>query len=365
MGKPAGRRVPALMPVALGVCLLLSGCDSIGPPAITRDRLDYNQSVSRSWQEQTLLNIVKLRYADMPLFMEVSSIISGYTLESTVSLSAQIFEAGTDPAEGSLGGSGKYIDRPTITFTPLTGRQFNKVFLRPISPGAVLSLVQAGWPANYVLPLSIASINGLNARGSTPGDPDFYRVFDLIAELKRLGRIDFRIDRNNDAEPDMVMVIRRPDTSPNEDDASVELTRLLGIRWDAGEYKVIFGELPADDSEIAIRTRSPLEIMILLGAHVDVPDSDIASGRTVATAFDREGDSNDQVVGRQGRLIAIRTSEEAPEDAFVSVQYRNRWFWIDDRDFASKRTFGYLMILFSLTEAGDIPNAPQLTIPAN
>jgi hypothetical protein len=46
------------------------------------------------------------------------------------------------------------------------------------------------------------------------------------------------------------------------------------------------------------------------------------------------------------------------------VNYRNHWFWIDDRDFKSKRTFAFLMVLFSLTETGGKEGLPLVTIPS-
>src|SRR6516162_2216614 len=52
------------------VGLLLAACSSIGPATVPHDRIDYGSSIGNSWKEQTLLNIVKLRYADMPIFLE-------------------------------------------------------------------------------------------------------------------------------------------------------------------------------------------------------------------------------------------------------------------------------------------------------
>jgi hypothetical protein len=62
--------------------------------------------------------------------------------------------------------------------------------------------------------------------------------------------------------------------------------------------------------------------------------------------------------------LRVRFGGERPESAFVAARYRDRWFWIDDRDFHSKRTFTFLMILFSLTESGEGQGVPLVTIPA-
>jgi hypothetical protein len=42
------------------------------------DRFDYVSTISDSWKSQLLLNIVKLRYADAPAFLDVGSVISQY-----------------------------------------------------------------------------------------------------------------------------------------------------------------------------------------------------------------------------------------------------------------------------------------------
>jgi hypothetical protein len=63
-------------------------------------------------------------------------------------------------------------------------------------------------------------------------------------------------------------------------------------------------------------------------------------------------------------LLAVQHGPSKPADAFTAVSYRDRWYWIDDRDFASKRTFAYLMLLFSITESSGEQGLPLVTIPA-
>jgi hypothetical protein len=64
------------------------------------------------------------------------------------------------------------------------------------------------------------------------------------------------------------------------------------------------------------------------------------------------------------RIKGNSCGKEKPENAFVAVEYRDHWFWIDDGDFFSKRTFAFVMILFSLTETGEKGNLPIVTIPS-
>jgi hypothetical protein len=133
--------------------------------------------------------------------------------------------------------------------------------------------------------------------------------------------------------------------------------QILGLSPDAKEIRVVYGAYAAGDQEIAMLTRSMLQIMIELASYIDVPRKDIEEGR-VASSSDKTGTG-------MPPLIRIHSGASRPEDALVAVPYRDTWFWIDDTDIASKRMFSFMMMLFSLTETGDKSGAPIVTVPTN
>ncbi len=75
--ESAAKRIGAiLLGASLGACL--SGCSGIGPGTVLRDRFDYTAAISDSWKDEMLLNLVKIRYGDAPVFLDVASVISQY-----------------------------------------------------------------------------------------------------------------------------------------------------------------------------------------------------------------------------------------------------------------------------------------------
>jgi hypothetical protein len=76
-----------LLVLLLSLTLVQVGCRHVPKPSIVEDRLPYNQAIAESWKEQTLLNIVKLRYADPPFFVDVPQITSGYTYQKQTGMS--------------------------------------------------------------------------------------------------------------------------------------------------------------------------------------------------------------------------------------------------------------------------------------
>jgi hypothetical protein len=87
-----------------------------------------------------------------------------------------------------------------------------------------------------------------------------------------------------------------------------------------------------------------------------VPRPDVSGGRTYPTQISRAD------VGSLPTL-AVKSRELRPFGAFVAVEYRGTWFWIDDRDYASKRVFTALMLLVNLVERPGEVQLPVITIP--
>jgi len=128
--------------IFLCALLLLSDCAGFGPSTVIRDRFDYTEAISDSWKHQMPLNMVKMRYADTPVFRDVSSVISQYQIAGQVNLGATINNNPWSSSQ-SLGATGQYVDRPSITCTPILGDKIARSLMSPIPPRHP-SLLQGG-----------------------------------------------------------------------------------------------------------------------------------------------------------------------------------------------------------------------------
>lgn len=345
-------RVAALAWLALAV-----GCSTMGPQSIPRDRQGYSYAIGESWKEQTLLNIVRLRYADAPVFLDVSSIVASYAAEGQVDGSVTF--PPHDSATPTLGGYGRFTTKPTISYAPLTGDKFAQSLLRPIAPASVFQMIQAGYPADFILGATTRAINGHYNRSSgvnaRQADADFTELTDRLRHVQRAEGLGMRIERRENG--DATLLFFRGQAEPQLDQEVARVRELLGIRK-SPEFNLVYGATARNDTEIALLTRSMLEILLDFSNCVDVPPEHIAQGRAFAGYPPGQSDA-------PRRLATIHSGERAPEDAYAAVRYRNTWYWVDDTDMNSKRAFAFMMVFFSLAETGTSAPAPVLTIGAN
>lgn len=352
---------PLLSAAVLLFGIAVAGCGTVGPGTVTRDRFDYAGAISESWKKQMLLNLVKLRYSDAPVFLDVSSIISQYSLETSVNARASWDEYLLGNSQ-SLGAGGRYVDRPTITYSPLTGEQFTRNLLTPILPASIFSLVQAGWPVDRIFLVCVQSVNGIDNRAGTvafsrEADPDFFRLISALRRIQQSGGVGARVERRGDQVDTVMFFERVADERVREDVETVK--QLLGLASGSSEFTLAYGRIPESSGELAVLSRSVMEILLEMSTYVSVPQDDLDEGRVMPVLVKSVAEQMDVA-----RVIHVYSGEDEPADAYVAVKYRDCWFWIDDRDPRSKAMLTFLMILFSLTETGGASGAPLVTIPA-
>jgi hypothetical protein len=115
--------------------------------------------------------------------------------------------------------------------------------------------------------------------------------------------------------------------------------------------------VPGTTNELAVGSRSMVQIMTAMSSYTDVPEADLKDGRATPSLSSTNGAGNRDPV-------EINCGQEKPADAFSAVHYRNHWFWVDDRDWRTKRAFTAIMFLFTMAETGGNEKLPLITIPA-
>lgn len=363
------RRFNPIRALLLLPLLLLTACPSMGPDTVSRDRFDYAGAVGESWKAQMLLNLVKIRYGDIPVFMDVGQVVAGYSLQRTLSATGSFntFNQGApfQAITGALGptASVTYNDSPTITYTPLSGERFARSIMGSIPPQSIMNVLQAGFPADVVLRLSVQSINGIDNRRVAggmsrqqvrPANPEFYVLLDLLSRIQNSGDIGVRAGEKGES---LTLLFRRSHSAAVRQ-AVRNVTNILNLDPETKEFKVVFGAVQSNNKEIAMVTRSIFEVLLDIASTIAVPETHVTEHRVGSTP---EGDLG--LHGTIAPLIRITSSSERPSDSFVAIPFHGHWFSIDDRDPASKNLFSFILLLFTFVETGSKDIVPVLSIP--
>jgi len=347
----------------LCICLsALLGCGSMGPAKIEAGRRLYNVAVQETNEEQMLLNIVRLRYLDTPFFLQVASVSTNFTFESSGFIGGLI---NGGPSTGTLGVAGRIAASPTVTYTPLQGEQFAQRMLSPVDLTTILLLTNSGWSIDRVFRLCVRSLDGLpnapSASGPTPTEAPVYGRFKQALRLLRFLQKRGKIALGYTGEPSEGKFVVEIAPEARDWPETRELTEILNLTPGGERYQIVPGAARTGPDSIGIVTRSLMSTFFYVSQGVSVPEDDLAANRVTVTRT-AGGEAFDWSQFSKG-LLQIRSSENRPDDAAVSVPYRDAWFYIADTDIDSKATFSLLMQLFALS-AGETPStAPILTLP--
>lgn len=357
-------RVLHLVSVALLSLAPLAGCAHLGPKTVAVDRFDYSAAIADSWKQQTLLNIVKLRYADLPIFMDVASVVSGYSMQTGVSVGGTLSSADAIQRDfANIGGQAIFTDRPTITYVPMTGQKFLRSLVTPIDPKNVFFLLQTGYAADFILGLAVESLNGVRNRSTAGGavreaDPEFIRALDLLRDVQTAGAFGMRVEEDAARGSTGVVFFRRDDVTPEIAEKGEEIRRLLKLAENQQKFTLAYSPVRGTENELAVTSRSMLQIMQAFASYVDVPEAHLKDQSAWPSLDVADTDAN------RRQRVRVHSGKDKPAESFAAVRYRDHWFWVENGDRQTKRSLTVVMFFFTLADSGNPEELPLITIPA-
>jgi hypothetical protein len=369
LARPFRGNVAAARLLGLLAALAAVRLRQLRPERLEEDQVGYTQALSDSQKSQTLLNIIRIRYGDSPVFLNTTQVISAYQLQHNLSAGVQLFPGAS--ISNFLTGSGgiQLQQTPTFTFQPVTGENLAQSVIRPLSPTDLLPLSLSGLPVDVLFRLAVQSVNGLqnsdmlaSLNQYRSGSTGFFQLLLNLRQLQMAELLGVRLEpgaqpQNPKGKLDGRLILTIADSPNPQLHALVVQTRgMLGMPTNIAEAEVVYGRSPLESGQIAILTRPILGALQQVASEVQAPASDISRGLTVATVNDT------QVLHRP--TILIRSSVQRQLDVYAQVEYRGRWYWIASDDFDSKLAFSVLQTLLTLAETSPAANT-LVTIPAH
>jgi hypothetical protein len=404
-------RASRLAPLGVLLVIVLPGC--IGPRSLELTRLRYDQAVHETTEQQWLRNIVRLRYGDLPSFMDVAAITSQFEVSSQGAITAGQERA--SPNQSLFGNmSLQFRDAPTLSYTPRDPTELTRAMVAPVGITALGLMANNGWSIDDVLRLMVADVNGLeNAPGAEQFIPETVpplTPFDEVARLAgrlrrerlivlgaaelskpvsppiaadRVGGSDFVQAANNkleyrtaDKAGEMVLTRTEPGyrltlspASRGRPDADA-FRQFLRLEPGRLEYAVRRVEvpggipiLPLPDTldSVDIRTRTLLDMLTVLSKGVNVPEEHLCRGLAAQTVGP-DGAVFDWTTVTRG-LFQVCVQKKRPKESAVAIEYQGYWFYIPATDKRSKSSLALIQALFNLQLSEPKKGGPVLTLP--
>lgn len=405
------RRAPRLALWWALPVIALSGC--IGPRSLELTRLRYDQAVHETTEQQWLRNIVRLRYGDLPSFMDVAAITSQFELSSRGGLTGG--QERDSPNLSLFGDMGlQFRDSPTLSYTPRDPTELTRAMVAPVGITALGLMANNGWAIDDVLHLMVAEINGLeNAPEAEQLIPEAAPSPTLFAEMARLAGVlrrdrmvaltavevpepvsppiaTDRVDgsdlvqaashqleyRHADQTNALVLVRTEPGYqltfSPAshgrpEADLLRQLLRLSPGRLEYGVRRLnVPGNvevLPLPDAldTVEVRTRTLLEMLAFLSKGVHVPEEHLHRGLAAQT-IGPDGLVFDWTTVTRGHF-QVCVQKKRPKNAAVAIEYQDHWYYIPEADKRSQAALTLIQALFNLQLSEPKKGGPLLTLP--
>lgn len=391
-----------LMIILLGT-LFLAGC--VGPPALHKSVLGYDETTNQLDQEILLLNIARLSHENPVHFTMTGSIAATFDFVTSGNFSGSIV---TVPGNNvfDFGWSASASENPTLSIIPLSGQDFTKRVITPLSENAFAKLGYQDLPISIILRLMAGSIQIEDKKGGSrlgfmrnnvkhPDEYEAFRRFVMHLESLQMENQLFvsHLIFNK--------VIWDPVKEPwTQDPPDLEQATQLGMRWDRnidGTYKLSRrkkGRVLVSNYDQRLLTDKELDALNEIANHqpdnyvlVDIregyPGGEIPLFGTIKlrSFFHMLQAVSNGVGGHQKDLqiditpdprtrgkieynprqtLTINVSDTAPSNDMLNIQYKGRYYSVGDSPW-DRTAFMLLNGLFQMT----VTDISDVGIPIN
>jgi len=406
--------------VSIAIIALLQGCSTVGPRLYESSFNDYNDAIRRTSDGQMLTNLVRLRYFDTPVFLQVSSVNASFNVSANAGASAGISSG--SPTNYGLNVGGSASESPTISFSLPESAKYYGRLLSPLSAKQVTSLLLGGFDTETVFLTAVRGVNGLrnisaeyeNTMQENASFTDYKEALSLIEKLRGQGLLDMELAGK---QTDYSSPVTIDDTTPLSNVLllastmyananNFELVKYDNDLWQAHQfYKIMAMRFaPASkDSPDAQRLKQLLNLQVDR-YNFPLEEAELVNAEKPRGVYGQPPGALDPSViwaevGIRGRSMmeimqvaskkvqiptddaargvafmdanqgserdsgfVIKSSKDEPDHS-LRIRYRGHWFYIEDSDLESKEQFALLNALFAVV-GGTVPGAtPVMTIP--
>ena len=417
MNKKTGWTISVSLFMSL---LMLSGCSTVGPAFYESSFDDFNDAIRKTSDGQMLTNLVRMRYLETPVFLQVAGITTNFNINGNIGASAASRE-GSGNNYGLNAGAG-FSESPTISFSMPESEKYYGRLLAPLSAKQITSLYFGGFDSEAVFLTTARGVNRLrnispqftDTATETASFSDFKEVFALITKLRGEGLVDIELTVKqadwsspvtiDDSNPlskvlllgavtyanannfelvnydndvwqthryEQQMSLRFAPSSDDSPDAQ-RLRKLLNLEDDRYNFPMVNAEVVNAEKPRGIYGKAPgaldpnitwAEIGLRGRSMMEIMQ---VASKKVQMPEEEVARGVAVVDANQGAArdtgLVIKSSKSEP-DSMLRTNYRGYWFYIDDSDLESRKQFALLNALFAVV-GGTVPGAaPVMTIP--
>lgn len=363
-------------------------------------------------------NLVRMRYYESPVFLQVHNVTTSFSVGANAGASATLNEGSGNNYGLSAGAN--VSETPTITFSMPESEKYYGRMLAPLSAKQVTSLVLAGFDSELVFNTAVRGVNGLrntsanleSSSEQSAATAQFQEAFSLIRKLRAEGLVDLelggketswsspvKLDARSDISQVLLLaaasyamsndleIVGYPDGmwqthryekhmalrfSPNSDQSTdaQRLKKLLALKPDHYNFSIVEAEMVNAEKPRGILGQPPgaLDPSVIweeigLRGRSMLEIMQVASKQVQVPSADISMGTAASVSSQgESDWLVIKSSESEP-DSHLRIKHRGHWFYIDESDLRSRQSFAMINALFAVV-GGTVPGAsPVMTIP--